>query len=256
LNLNDPAIESRLAVDGAALPIRVLIGVCTFNEASNIGPLLSRLRKSIPEADIVVVDDNSPDGTASRVRDAMETDDKIHLVVREHERGLGGAILHAISVAIDADSEFFLNLDADLSHSPEQLAELLALARHRPDVDVVVGSRYVDGGKIEGWPLRRRVMSRMLNRFGTIGLGLPVRDCSGSMRCYRVESLRKLDFDGLKSRGYALLEELLVHLNSRGSKMAEVPITFVDRQQGESKLTIGEALRSVSQMLKLAASRR
>lgn len=232
-----------------------LIGICTFNEAQNIAELIRRLRLAFPDAKILVVDDHSPDGTADIVKGLMQRDPRVDLVVREHQRGLGGAIVCAIQQAIKQRVEFFLNLDADLSHSPEQLADLLALADRSKDVDVVVGSRYIEGGQIEGWPWRRRLMSRLLNRFGRVFLRLPVRDCSGSMRCYRVTALEGIDFDQLKCRGYALLEELLVVLHQRGSKMAELPITFVERRQGESKLTFAEAAKAVSHMLRLAVSR-
>ena len=235
-------------------PSDVVIGVCTFNEASNIKPLVSRLRAAIPNATILIVDDDSPDGTASLIRDMMHSDSLLQLVVRKDERGLGTAILRAMKYAIDESVDFFLNLDADLSHSPERLADMLDVARRSPDIDVVVGSRYVEGGRIEGWPLRRLLISRFLCRFGTLCLRLPVRDCSGSMRCYRVASLQKLDLERLKSRGYSLLEELLVHLHRQGAKMTELPITFVERQEGQSKLTFGEAIRSSFQILRLAVS--
>ena len=236
-------------------PGGIVVGVCTYNESTNIQTLILRLRSSIPDATILVVDDDSPDGTADLVRELIASDPQIKLIVRENERGLGGATLRAITVAIQRKAEFFLNLDADLSHSPEQLADMLALARRSPEIDVVVGSRYAEGGKIEGWPLRRRMMSRLLNRFGTLCLRLPVRDCSGSMRCYRVDALRRIDLDRLRSQGYALLEELLVQLNVQGSKMAELPITFVERQSGDSKLTIGEAIRSAAQIIRLSVLR-
>jgi len=246
-DFSDPGGESELS--------GVMIGVCTFNEATNIAELIGRLLAALPDAEVLVVDDDSPDGTANVVRDLMQREPRVSLIVRKDERGLGGAIVCAIRQAIKRRMEFFLNLDADLSHSPEQLADLLAMARRCSDVDVVVGSRYIEGGRIQGWPWRRRLMSRMLNRFGMVFLRLPVRDCSGSMRCYRVAALDQIEFDKLKCQGYALLEELLVVLHQRGSKMAELPITFVERQQGESKLTLTEAAKAVTHMLRLAVSR-
>ena len=131
---------------------------------------------------------------------------------------------------------------------------MLRMAESKAGYDVVIGSRYVTGGAIEGWPLQRRIMSRLLNRFATLCLRLPVKDCSGSMRCYRVATLKKLDRDRLRSTGYALLEELLVHLHRQSASMMEVPITFTDRTAGESKLTFAEAARSVWQILRLSWS--
>lgn len=231
---------------------RILVAVCTYNEAANIGEVLRRIRRSLPGADLLVVDDASPDGTSRVVREFAADDPGVTLIERQGERGLGGAIRRAIEHAIAGSYEAFLNLDADLSHPPERLPELLRRAEE--GTDVVVGSRYVPGGKIEGWSLRRRIMSRMVNRFATACLRLPVTDCSGSMRCYRVEALRRLDRGRLRNNGYALLEELLVRLHQQGASMAEVPITFTDRAEGSSKLTLREAFRSVWQIVRLSWS--
>ena len=218
-------------------------------------PLVSRLRSALPTADIVFVDDNSPDGTDDVVHELAATDPRLRVIVRTNERGLGGAILRAVDEALTLDYDFFINLDADLSHDPADLPAMVAKATSDDSIDVVVGSRYVPGGKIVGWPLRRKIMSRIVNRFAIICLRLPVKDCSGSMRCYRVSALKKVDIEQLQCRGYALLEELLVQLKKQGSKMVEVPITFTERQHGMSKLTFGEAMRSVGFMLRLAFRR-
>jgi dolichol-phosphate mannosyltransferase len=234
----------------------VLIAVCTYQESQNIEAILVGLRQSFPDAFLLVVDDNSPDGTADLVREAQREDDRLSLVVRKNQRGLGSAIVDAMRYAVAEGYEFFLNLDADLSHDPKQLPMLLERARSIPKVDVVIGSRYVPGGEIVGWPLRRRLMSKMVNRFAIGFLRLPVRDCSGSMRCYRTAALDALDLDSLQCTGYALLEELLVRLNRNGSPMTEVPITFTERERGHSKLTIKEAFRSIGFMMKLAMTLR
>ncbi|QDT03826.1 Undecaprenyl-phosphate mannosyltransferase [Rubripirellula lacrimiformis] len=231
---------------------RVLIGVCTLNEADNIVTMLPLLRRSVPDADILVIDDRSTDGTIQLVEAAAKQDPKIHLDVRD-ERGLGGAIRHAMQAAVDRGYDFFINLDGDLSHNPQQLPQLLERSLALPAVDVVIGSRYVDQGKIVGWPMHRRIMSRMVNRFATLCLRLPVQDCSGSMRCYRVSAIEKISLGTMRSNGYSVLEEILVRLHRNGSPMAEVPITFTDRLRGQSKLTPKEAARSIWQMLKLAA---
>lgn len=230
----------------------MLIAVCTLNEAENIPAVIAGLRNAIPSAEIVVVDDDSNDGTGEWVATWARRDPAVRLVVRKEERGLGSAIRHAMALAVDGGFDFFLNLDADLSHDPAQLPRLLERARQEPKVDVVIGSRYVRGGAIEGWPLRRRMMSRMVNRFATLCLRLPVSDCSGSMRCYRVDTLREVGVDSLTSDGYSVLEEVLVRLHRQGSSMAEVPITFTDRIEGESKLTFREAIRSASRIFGLA----
>lgn len=244
----DPLVEKPAA--------RALIGVCTYEEASNIRSLLTELREAIPEADILVVDDNSPDGTGRIVGEMADGDPRIRLLVRRDERGLGTAIVRAATEAIDGGYDFFLNMDGDHSHDPRDLARMFEVAQQSPDVDVVVGSRYVKGGSIEGWPIHRRYMSRMVNRFAVLCLRLTVSDCSGSIRCYRVAALREVNITTLRCQGYALLEELLMRLSQRGHKMTEVPITFTDRTQGESKLTLREAVRSISFMMKLALTRK
>jgi dolichol-phosphate mannosyltransferase len=231
---------------------RALIGVCTLNEAENIRPMLLGLRSAIPNADVLVIDDDSSDGTAQWVMNLADADPAVKLIVRRDERGLGSAIRLAMMHAERNDYEFFLNLDADLSHDPAELPGLLERAKTAPQVDVVIGSRYVPGGAIDGWPLRRRMMSRIVNGFATLCLRLPVSDCSGSMRCYRVDALRGIGLETLRSDGYSILEEVLVRLHRSGSEMAEVPITFTDRVQGESKLTLREAIRSASRIFAMA----
>lgn len=239
---------------------RILVAICTYNEAENIHAMLEGLRKNLPTADLLVVDDDSPDGTATIAEQFVQSEQtpspRTHLIVRKGQRGLGGAIKRAIEFAIQGDYDLFVNLDGDLSHHPAQVPRLVAAATDCGSndslPDVVVGSRYLLGGEIIGWPWRRRMMSRLVNRFATIFLRLPVSDCSGSMRCYRVSALKRIDASKLRSEGYALLEELLVALARSGATLAEVPITFTDREHGKSKLTAREATRSAFQILKLA----
>ena len=237
-------------------PTDTLIAVCTFEEAQNITAMLGGLRDAFPNARLLVVDDDSPDGTAGLVKEFQQGDARVELIVRKDKRGLGSAIVDAMRFAVASGDQFFLNLDADLSHAPEQLPRLLETAKSDDDIDVVIGSRYVPGGEIVGWPLRRRVMSKMVNRFATAFLKLPVNDCSGSMRCYRTAALDAIGLDSLQCTGYAVLEELLVKLHRNGGKMVEVPITFTERELGRSKLTFSESIRSVRFMIRLAITLR
>ena len=229
-----------------------MIAVCTYNEAENIQLTVSGLRHALPDADVIVVDDNSPDGTAQLVKEMAQFDSLVHVLVRENERGLGSAIRFAMQYSIDHDYDYFMNLDGDLSHNPDQMKWLFSKSLEDRGLAVVVGSRYVSGGKIIGWPLRRKLMSQMVNGFATTCLRLPVRDCSGSMRCYRVNALASLGLENLRVNGYAVLEEVLLRLHQRGEPMAEVPITFTERERGYSKLTISEAVRSMIQIISLA----
>ena len=230
---------------------RILVGVCTLNESENIESLIHQIRQAVPEADVLIVDDQSEDGTSAIVNTLAESDKKIQLNVRG-QRGLGGAIRHAMIAAIKGEYDLFINMDGDLSHSPSDLPAMLKTHLESDDLDVVIGSRYVSGGLIKGWPVHRRWMSWLVNRFATLCLGLPVKDCSGSMRSYRVSALRDASAADLQSNGYSVLEEILVAMHRGGATMAEVPITFTDRTQGQSKLTIREAIRSMVHMVKLA----
>ncbi|WP_419581116.1 polyprenol monophosphomannose synthase [Stieleria magnilauensis] len=239
-----------------SIPSDLLIAICTYQESQNIQAMLVGLRRAFPDACLMVVDDNSPDGTADLVREAQRSDPRIELIVRRDKRGLGSAIVDAMKYAVARGYRFFVNLDADQSHDPAQLPDLVERARADQDLAVVIGSRYVPGGEIVGWPLRRRLMSKLVNRFATAFLKLPVKDCSGSMRCYRTSALDAMDLDSLQCTGYAVLEELLVKLHRDGRKMSEVPITFTERELGHSKLTFAEAVRSVRFMLRLAMTLR
>ncbi|WP_368861080.1 polyprenol monophosphomannose synthase [Rhodopirellula halodulae] len=235
----------------------MLVGICTYNEAANIRSMLAGIRQALPEAVCLVVDDNSPDGTAEMAREfARENgcEQNVWVKVREDERGLGGAIRAAMQVAIDNGFDLFCNLDADLSHDPVDLPRLVETCLSE-NADVVVGSRYVSGGAIVGWPWRRRVMSGMINGFTRTLLRLPVRDASGSYRCYRVERLAGLDPPRNPSDGYAFIQEVLMRLHREGARCVEVPITFTERRHGTSKLDLPEAVRSGLTVFRLLATR-
>jgi|TARA_B110000495_G_C23037492_1_gene620242 dolichol-phosphate mannosyltransferase len=252
--LFQPTAIAKSGSTGNALP-RAVVAVCTFNESENIEAILAGLRAALPTVDVIVIDDNSPDGTAQLVRKMSQADAAIQVLVREHERGLGSAIRYAMQHAVDHSYDYFLNLDGDLSHDPAQMKLLFERAVRDPEVAVVIGSRYIPGGEVIGWPWRRKIMSRTVNGFATMCLRLPVRDCSGSMRCYRVEALTKLGLNQLRVNGYAVLEEVLLRLHQRGEQLVEVPITFTERRQGKSKLTATEAVRSMVQIISLVFRR-
>lgn len=242
----DSAQVTERSVDSAD----VLIAICTLRERQNVVRMLAALRDAVPQSRLMVVDDNSDDGTADLAGQFAATDGNCE-VVRRQGRGLGGAIIRTMKEAIDGGHTYLVNLDADFSHDPAAVPRLLSRAEQPDAPDVVVGSRYVAGGRIEGWPWRRRMMSRWINRLAIRKLKLPVSDCSGSMRCYRVEALRTMDPRTLRSNGYSILEEILWRLRESGAVMAEVPITFIDRQFGNSKLTLREALRSFWRIIRL-----
>jgi len=235
--------------------VRLLVAICTFNELENLPELTERIIAVLPHADLLIVDDDSPDGTGRWAVAQAVDDDRFKVIIREQERGLGGAIRRALQFAVDQDYDLLINLDGDLSHEPEVLPSMVSLITGDPAIDVVVGSRYCPGGSVRGWPLRRKVMSRLVNRFATSVLRLPVSDCSGSLRCYRVAMIRKIAPETLQSEGYAILEEILLRLRALRAKMAEIPIVFNDRTRGQSKLTAGETLRSARQLIRMALAR-
>lgn len=235
------------------ISMRTLIALATYNEAENIGSLLDAILLIAPDADVLVIDDNSPDGTAEVVMERRQTNARLLLHRRIGQRGLGTAMLHAFEYAIDYNYDWLLVLDADWSHPPESIPALRAASN---EADVVIGSRYVRGGRVVGWPLRRRLMSRCVNLYARIVLRLPTRDNSGSFRLYRVSLLKKLVLDDIVSHGYSFFEEVLFRLKRLGARFVEVPITFEERRAGASKINIGEAWRTVWILFCLAWERR
>ena len=224
-----------------ANPQRILVVICTFNEIENLPALIERIGKGLPQAEMLVVDDNSPDGTGQWCMEKRTTLAGLHVIIRSGKLGLGSAAIAGLRFGMENRFDLIATLDADFSHDPAQLGSLVA-ALDDPQFDVAIGSRYVPEGKIVGWPWHRRLMSRWLNRTARLALALPVKDCSGAFRCYRASALAKLDFDQIRSSGYAYLEEILWWLKQTGAKMVEIPITFRDRELGETKISSREAV--------------
>ena len=228
---------------------RLLISLATYNECENLPVLASQIFDYVPDADILVVDDSSPDGTAAWVEGQMQTDCRFKLIKRPGKLGLGTAVLAAMEYAIQNGYDFLVNMDADLSHPPRFLPAIRAKAEE--GFDVVIGSRYVPGGKIEGWTLARRFMSRGINLYARWLLGLKTRDNSGSFRCYRTALLHRFDPQSIISRGYSFFEEVLFHLRKLDATFAEVPITFEERHAGQSKLNIKEIFIALWLLLRI-----
>ena len=230
-----------------------LIAISTYNEIENLPSLVEAIHAAAPEADLLVIDDNSPDGTGDWAEAQAAEDERLSVLRRPGKLGLGTAAVAAIEWAIRDGYETLATLDADWSHPPDKLPELLALLS---EADVAIGSRYCPGGRIEGWPLHRRVMSKMVNGAARTLLRLPVTDASGAFRAYRVETLRELDLGKLQSTGYAYLEELLWMLKHAGARFAELPITFTERRAGASKINSGEAIAAARLLLRLGREER
>lgn len=221
---------------------RVLVTVCTYKERENLERLIPRLHEVAPQANVLVMDDNSPDGTAELIAGFQKEADWLELTTRTNERGLGSATIAAFRWGIEQGYEIILNLDADFSHPPEKIPELIAGLEN---AEVCIGSRYVPGGAIHGWNAKRHLMSKLINWWTRLWLGIRVRDCSGAFRCYRTELLKQLDWEGIVSKGYSFQEELLYRCIRAKGRVLEVPIVFEDREVGESKINMSEAVKAV-----------
>jgi dolichol-phosphate mannosyltransferase len=221
---------------------RTLVSIATYNESENLRPLIDAIHEHLPAADVLVVDDNSPDGTGQLADVLAAADGRIHVLHRPGKLGLGTAIIAAMRYAIDHGYDFLLNMDADFSHHPRYLP---ALVKGMERADVMVGSRYVKGGGVVNWPLSRRFMSQSVNLFARLALRIPAHDTSGAYRCYRVDKLKQIRFDRIWSRGYSFQEEMLYRCRQVGCKMRETPIIFEDRRAGKSKVNTQEAVRSI-----------
>ncbi len=233
---------------------RFLIAIATYNEIENLPRLIAEIftetdrfaAKRNFSFDILVVDDNSPDGTGRWCDEHTVEFPRLKCLHRSGKNGLGTAVIDAMKYAIEHGYDRMINLDADFSHHPKYLETVAS-----GTADVVVGSRYVKGGGIIGWPFVRHIMSRSINAFGRRLLGLAVRDISGSYRNYRVSLLAELDFERFQSRGYSFFEEVLWRLKLAGAEMSEVPIIFEDRIRGKSKISLKESVTAVKTLMTL-----
>ena len=225
-------------------PGATLVVLATYNEMQNLPDLTDEIFRYAPDVHVLVVDDNSPDGTGRWCDERARSDRRFHVLHRPGKLGLGTATIAGMRYALEHDYAFVLVMDADFSHHPRYLPDLrrgMEPAGPQSPVDVMIGSRYLPGGGIEGWPWRRRWTSRAVNRYGRCWLRLPVSDISGAFRCYRVSVLQRLDFGAIRARGYAFEEEILWWLQRHDARFGETPIVFVDRQRGQSKVNFREA---------------
>ena len=232
---------------------KLLVSLATYNEALNLAPLIAEIRKFAPRASILVVDDNSPDGTG-KIADQLRAEQAdIDVIHRAGKLGLGTATIAAMKYAIEHDFTYLLNLDADFSHPPRFIPALLGgMADH----DIMIGSRYVKGGGVEGgFNLKRRLMSGGINWYARLLLGLRTRDNSGSFRCYRIADLARIDLDRVRSRGYSYLEEILFLCRQLGCRMGETPILFENRRAGYSKINMREVVEALLVIFRLGAGR-
>jgi len=235
---------------------KTLVAIATFNEIETLPRLVDEIRRDLATADILVIDDSSPDGTGQWCEEKAATDQGFKCLHRQGKLGLGTALVAAMRYAIDRRTEYsyLVTMDADFSHPSERLPTLVALMDPPggSGVDVAIGSRYIPGGGIEGWPLSRHVMSRAVNLVARWLLCLSPRDSSSGFRCYRVDLLARMDLEAIRSRGYSFEEEVLWRLKRLGARFGEVPIRFVNRRHGASKISPRELATSACILLRLA----
>jgi dolichol-phosphate mannosyltransferase len=213
----------------------VLVCIPTYNERDNLPLVVGRVRAAVPSADILVLDDNSPDGTGE-VADALAAEDgQVHVLHRAGKEGLGRAYLAGFAWALERDYDAVVEMDADGSHQPEQLPLLLAAAR--AGADLVIGSRWVRGGSVVNWPLHRKALSVGGNLYIRALLGMPVNDATAGYRVYTTDALRRLDLQDVASQGYSFQTDLTRRAVERGMTVVEVPITFIEREIGDSKMS-------------------
>ena len=233
---------------------RLITIIATYNEKGNLPDLVDQLQRLIPQIQILVIDDNSPDGTGAWCRQRTAQDSTFQCIHRSGKLGLGSATIEGFRFALEQGYDLIATMDADFSHAPESLSAMVDVMRAdtNHDIGVAIGSRYIAGGAIEGWPLLRHLSSRLVNGFARFFLRLPTRDNSGAFRVYRRAALQEIEIESIQAQGYAYLEEILWRLHRRDVKMLEIPITFTDRTIGTSKTSLSMGLQVFWHLLKIA----
>jgi dolichol-phosphate mannosyltransferase len=214
--------------------MRTVICIPTYNEIDNIDQIIDLVLHHVPTTHILVIDDGSPDGTAIAVRRRMSIDKRIHIIERQQKLGLGTAYCAGFAWAIQRGYDVVMQMDADLSHDAKDVPRLLAAVE---TADVVIGSRYVSGVNVINWPMSRLLLSYFANVYTRFITGMPIRDATGGFKCLRTEVLRAIDLSQIRSNGYAFQIEMTFRLWCKGARVMEIPIVFVDRISGTSKMS-------------------
>jgi len=216
------------------LNMKSIVVIPTYNESKNIDRIIDKICSVHDNIDILVVDDNSPDGTGGIVKTKMATNSRIHILEREGKMGLGTAYLAGFTYALENKYEVIMEMDADFSHNPEEIPNFL---REIETHDLVLGSRYIKGVNVVNWPLKRLLLSYFANLYTRVITGMDVKDATGGFKCFRASALSQIDFDEVKSNGYSFQIEMTYRLFKKGARIKEIPIIFVDRLEGESKMS-------------------
>ncbi len=213
--------------------MNIIVIIPTYNEVENIESLISKVLSVYPGINVLVVDDNSPDGTASIVKKIMETEPRVHLIQRKGKLGLGTAYIEGFKFALANGFDAIFEMDADFSHNPEDIPRFIETLQ---DADLVIGSRYLTGVNVINWPLQRLILSYFANLYTRIITGMPVRDATGGFKCFRAEALKQINLDKIKTNGYGFQIEMNFRMWAKGFRIKEIPIIFVDRRNGVSKM--------------------
>jgi len=228
--------------------MKTLIIIPTYNELDNLPKLLPEVLSKNEEISILIVDDNSPDGTASFVENEMKNNDRIHLIKRSSKQGLGTAYIAGFKYALQNNFEFIFEMDADFSHDPKEILKFLEEIKNS---DLVIGSRYINGVNVINWPMRRLLLSSFANVYTRIITGMPIHDATGGFKCFRRKVLESINLDQVRSNGYAFQIEMNFKAWKKGFKVKEIPIIFVDRMKGQSKMSRKIVREAVTMVWKL-----
>ncbi|WP_146361946.1 polyprenol monophosphomannose synthase [Arthrobacter yangruifuii] len=227
--------------------MRVLTIIPTYNEIESLPITLKRLRNAVPDSDVLIADDNSPDGTGAYADEIAAKDPQVHVLHRKGKEGLGAAYIAGFRWGLERGYDILVEMDADGSHRPEELPRLLEASK--AGADLVIGSRWVKGGSVVNWPLHRKLLSRGGSTYSRFMLGIPVRDITAGYRAFRRGTLERLDLSAVESVGYGFQVDMTFRVARMGLSITEVPITFVERELGDSKMSgniVVEAMANVT----------
>ncbi len=214
--------------------IKAIVIIPTYNELNNVQRLVPELRQLYPDLDILIVDDNSPDGTGDYIAELGKTDEKIHLIERHGKLGLGTAYVAGYKYMLENNYDIAFQMDADYSHDPREIKNFLKMI---DKYDLIIGSRYLNGVNVINWPMQRLLLSYFANKYTKFITGLPINDCTGGYKCFKREVLQAINLDAIKSNGYAFQIEMNFKAWKKGFKLGEIPIIFLDRVEGTSKMS-------------------
>ena len=234
--------------------MRVLTIIPTYNEIESLPKTLQRLRTAVPDSDVLIADDNSPDGTGAYADQQAALDPKVHVLHRKGKEGLGAAYIAGFRWGLENGYDVLVEMDADGSHKPEQLPLLLEASA--AGADLVIGSRWVPGGSVVNWPLHRKLLSRAGSTYSRLMLGIQVRDITAGYRAFRRSTLEKLDLSAVESVGYGFQVDMTFRVARLGLRITEVPITFVEREFGASKMSGNIVFEAIANVTKWGLSAR